>query len=498
MTHPRPRGYRRVAARTGLAIALAVGVLAGAPTSLRAHAHLTRSSPASGAQLASPPPSITLWFSEAPELAFSRITLRGRNSAAIPLGAVQRLTGSQLAIVVPITSALAQGRYTVEWQTAAADGHPSRGRFSFIVLASTVAPTTPATGAGGAVAPAAGASNDSAGAPPGALASGIDAGAPLFVAVRWLAFASLLALVGVCVFRWLILPGAERIAARGPHGESLAKGRGELSRRSVRLAVGAAMILLGTMLLRLCLESAAMYGAARALDPATLRTMLMRTTWGAVWILQLLATVVAMVAFGLELRRSTRKEAVDARAPSVHWLLATVAVIALAFMPALGGHAAASPRLAMVAIFADGLHVIGAGGWLGTLFVMAAVALPYAMRSGAGAPPSATVAGIVHAFSPAALGFASLLLVTGLASAWIHLGSASALWSSTYGRVLLLKVALLVPLFLIGAYNWRRVRPALGTIEAGGRLRRSARAELAVAGLVLAATAVLVAVQPPA
>ena len=72
-----------------------------------------------------------------------------------------------------------------------------------------------------------------------------------------------------------------------------------------------------------------------------------------------------------------------------------------------------------------------------------------------------------------------------------------ATWESAYGRTLLLKLALLSAVFGTGAYNWLRVRPALGSEVAAGRLRRSAALELAVGVVVLAVTAVLVATATP-
>jgi copper transport protein len=67
------------------------------------------------------------------------------------------------------------------------------------------------------------------------------------------------------------------------------------------------------------------------------------------------------------------------------------------------------------------------------------------------------------------------------------------LWTTPYGQVLVRKLVLVGVVALVGAYNWRRVRPALGTDAATGRLRRSMWTELCVGLLVLLATAVLVA-----
>jgi putative copper export protein len=106
------------------------------------------------------------------------------------------------------------------------------------------------------------------------------------------------------------------------------------------------------------------------------------------------------------------------------------------------------------------------------------------------------VAALVNAFSPTALGFAALVVATGVLAAWLHLGSLAALWASGYGRTLLLKLAAVAVLVAAGAYNWRVMRPALGSDAATGRLRRSAGFELIVSLVVLAVTAVLVATMP--
>ena len=91
-----------------------------------------------------------------------------------------------------------------------------------------------------------------------------------------------------------------------------------------------------------------------------------------------------------------------------------------------------------------------------------------------------------------------MLVLTGLFSAWLHLGSLDALWSSGYGRTLGLKLLLFVPLFATGAYNWLRVRPALASGDAPARrIRLSGGVELAVAVAVILVTAVLVATPPP-
>ena len=103
----------------------------------------------------------------------------------------------------------------------------------------------------------------------------------------------------------------------------------------------------------------------------------------------------------------------------------------------------------------------------------------------------------MRAFSPVALVCAGLTAATGVLSAWVHLPALDALWTTRYGWFLLGKLALLSLVAALGAYNWRRVAPALGDATGSVRLRRSARAELAVGGAVLLVTAILVATPTP-
>ena len=88
-------------------------------------------------------------------------------------------------------------------------------------------------------------------------------------------------------------------------------------------------------------------------------------------------------------------------------------------------------------------------------------------------------------------------MLFGVITAWRHLKYLSALWTTPSGYALLLKLALVAAMFSLGAWNWRRQRPRLDSESAATALRRSAWSELAAAGLVLLATAVLVSLPTP-
>jgi copper transport protein len=119
------------------------------------------------------------------------------------------------------------------------------------------------------------------------------------------------------------------------------------------------------------------------------------------------------------------------------------------------------------------------------------------MPAAGGGADHAAVARMVARFSPVALTGAALAVGAGLLLAVAYVGDFAALGGTTYGRTLLVKVGCLGFTAALGAWNWRRVRPRLGTPAATATLRRSAALELILGFCLLAATAVLVALPAP-
>jgi putative copper export protein len=101
------------------------------------------------------------------------------------------------------------------------------------------------------------------------------------------------------------------------------------------------------------------------------------------------------------------------------------------------------------------------------------------------------VRALFSSFHPLALVCAPMVVVAGLATSWMRLGSLSGL-RTLYGTALVAKLALFAGILALGSYNAFRARRRLGTPEGTRHLRRSAGIELALAGLVLVATTFLV------
>lgn len=448
------------------AAVLVAALLGSSPGLALAHGALKKSLPANGAHLTSAPRELRLTFTEAPELAFTRIELIGPDGNPVSLDPLRAVRDSSQVIVAQIAGPLTAGVYAVRWQIAGKDGHPVRDRFSFTIAAgaSISAPGQPA---------APEAHHDPVTIPSSETA--FDAESPLYVAVRWLTFAGILIVLGAVAFHYFVLGFLRR--KQNPDSPMLAPA----SVRAAAIGLWAAAALAVVTFLRLYAQSYALHGDEQALNWELIATMLGRTVWGWGWLLQLGA--VLAVAFAFRAVRRGRRSG---------WRMALLAALVLAFTPALSGHASSVPRLTWLAVLSDAGHVIGASGWLGSLLIVLAAGIPAALRLPDGERGLA-VAELVNAFSPTALVFAGIAATTGVFAAWLHVGTVEGLWRSEYGRTLLLKLGVLSIVAFTGAYNWLRVKPTLGDAVGTRRIRRSVAVELAVAILVLAVTAVLVA-----
>jgi copper transport protein len=144
------------------------------------------------------------------------------------------------------------------------------------------------------------------------------------------------------------------------------------------------------------------------------------------------------------------------------------------------------------------LHTVGASLWIGTLFVLVTCGLAPLMLPGVTTEErEATVATLVRRFSPLALAAAGLLGCTGLITAWTHLHQLDALWTTPYGAVLFKKLFVVALVVMLGAWNWRRVAPALGKDGGARKIRASATIELVLAAVVLVLTGILLTTPSP-
>lgn len=97
-----------------------------------AHAHLESSVPADKAVVKTAPTELDLTFSEELNPKFTGITVTGPDQKAVKTGEAMLMDDDQM-LMVPVSDTLTPGIYTVEWHALSADGHKSKGKYSFTV-----------------------------------------------------------------------------------------------------------------------------------------------------------------------------------------------------------------------------------------------------------------------------------------------------------------------------------------------------------------------------
>ena len=402
-----------------------------------AHAVLIGTTPGNDSVLEHSPELVALRFNEPVETAFGSVRVYDSTARRVDSGDVVR--PNDRTVATPIDERLARGTYTVTWRAISADAHPVSGAFVFHVEA-------PGT------------------RPEGIASDVLREGTPrsvtaLYTAARFLDFALLLLVAGGTASLVAVLGAAP----------------GDLRRRLFRLIAVFAGGLTVVALAGIVLQGAAAggFGLGEALHWDVVSAVL-DTRFGKVWLAQAgLAALVAVLAF------ARRREAL-------------LPAAALVVTPSLAGHASVSGKLAFVA---DVAHFAAAAAWTGGLaFLVLALVLARKDRW-----PLAAVA--VPRFSALAVGAVAVLLVAGVVNGYEQVGAWRGLWDTTYGLLLLGKVALVIPLLLLGLYNNRyavpRLRRQIASVAEQRRFLRMASAELALMVAIVGVTAFLVA-EPPA
>lgn len=348
------------------------------PAAAAAHANLVRTSPASGAVLASAPRVVRVVFDDVVRVGPGIEAIR--NGGGSVLGAAPSATGDVL--LIPLRAHLSGGDYSVRWSIVSDDGHLESGVLAFAVGEGSAPPTAALT----------------------AEATGPGAG-PTFA--RWLFLAGVLVAVGIALYALVVVREADR-------------------RVAVVLGLGAVATATGAAIEAHRIGLGVRYGAAMGAG----------------------VVLAALVALG----------AVIALRPALFLALG------LAVVPSVSGHSL-DPGVPAVNVALDVLHVLAASAWVGLLLGL--VVVGRAGRRGA----VLAVGGVV------------LLGITGALRAGFELTAVSQLWTTSYGRALLVKTGLVLAALALG---W--------LLRA--RARRRAILEVAFVVAIVGVVAVLVQLRP--
>ena len=449
--------------------ATAAALLLAQPAS--AHADLVRSDPANGSVLTRAPSVARLWFSEeiSPEFSVARVV--DRTGGAVT-GARAEPSGDprQLAVELPN---LRKGTYGLVWRVLAEDdGHRTSGLVVFTV--------------GGAAATAGTIAQAASAGPAG------TAAAPAGVLLRWLGLCALAGLAGCLAVAGPVLGRAR--AAGAP--DTVAVGVRLARRRLLAVAAGCAVAAGAVGVITLAEEGqrAAGAGADRALGQAVV-DLLTGTRWGHLWLAREIA-LIALVAVILAIR--SRPGGPVTRRSAIAPALAAALVLAVAWVEALGSHSAALQSARTAAVAAYSLHVLTALLWLGALPALVLVLWPRVP----GLAPREVVRACRGPFSTLLVISVTVLVVTGLYGAGRQVAEPGQLLSTTYGRTLLLKTALLALVGGLGLANsallhGRRLAGPGRARGAAAPSRRLIVAEALAGAVLLAAAGLLAETAPP-
>jgi putative copper resistance protein D len=300
------------------------------------------------------------------------------------------------------------------------------------------------------------------------------------IAVRWLHASGAVSLVGTFACLALVARPAARAAGDAGHER-----RRDLDARLLALGGLALVVALVAGVLDLWRQVGVATGAGLwdSVDGARILSVLTDTRYGTVWLART-GLLVLLAALLLLADEDGERD----------WLALRLQALGLSaaslVLGAMAGHAASAEGGAL-AMALDGLHLLAAGAWGGSL-VPLALCLAWARRL----PSAAAAAKAAERFSALGLSAVTVLALTGAFSAWQQVGGLPALIGTAYGRWLVLKLALFGVLVLVAARNllvWRRrlARPGPGTLEAVSALRRNVLGEAALVAAILAVVGAL-------
>lgn len=427
-------GRGRWGVRGVLGLLAGLSLLFGAAGPAAAHAALVSTGPAEASVLPASPGEATLTFNEPISLPAQGVHVFDAQGSPVQFAASSR----DARVQVDLPDQLAQGTYVVAWRVISADGHPVAGSLSFAVGKPSVTVV--------------------AAAPPDPTSRAVTV--PLSIA-QALTYLGLLCAVGLAVFEIALLdPGAD--AAR--------------PRRRMRalIRIASAGCAFGALLtLPLTVVNQQGLGLSDVVTPSGWRGAAAADVLNLVGLLGGVALLFA----------SMRCRLPEAARRALCW----VGVVVAGTAPALSGHSRAFEPIALL-ITTDVLHVLAGSIWFGGL-VGLLLTLPSI------ADQRAEVAQTLARFSTVAAAVLGVLLASGSLQAWRILGSWQALFHTTYGWLLLAKVAIVGVTALVAAYNRYVLLPRSRTGERSG-IARVIAAEAALLVVVVGLTGFLVHQSP--
>ena len=464
------------------ALAAACLALALLPATASAHALLEATSPERGARLERVPEQVSLRFSEPVEAEFGSVRVFDARGREVQDGRVFHPGGRGAEVAVRLRDGLADDGYTVTYRVISADSHPVSGGFVFVAGDGTAPSTTVAD------------------------LLGEDRAGPVtrwaFAGVRAVQFGAIAAGLGALVFVlacWL--PGLRAVAGGGSAWAGASAAFARRARALVLAAAGAGVL---SGVLAIVLQGAVASGTPvwDALSAGVVSDVLgtrFGLWWGLGVILWLVTAALALPGPVPALRPVSVGATGLALPGSAGVVAPAVPLVALACLPALGGHAGVQSPVAVL-LPANVLHVAAMSAWLGGIAMLVFTLRAATARLEPG-DRTRLLTAVVGRFSALAGIAIAVLLASGIVQSVVEVRTPANLVETPFGRAVLVKVVLFAAIVALGWVNRRRLLPALADAtgdprRAGVLLRRTLRAELLIGVAALAVTGALAGYAP--
>ena len=443
-------------------------LLSQAPAPAEAHANLVESNPAANSVLPDTPDGVTIRFSEPLEPALSEIRVLNSQGRRVD-NTDSKVDPDNAHLMSVSVEPLTNGTYTVAWKNVSTvDGHLIRGAFVFSV-GEPVSSEAPDTGLHQPL-----------------------LHSPLQPVARWIILLGILSAVGGVTF--LIFVARPALTDQDTQYESIAVLRRMVFWGVLIMACMASAVLIVASVVQLVVQASVAYETSimGALGEP-LRSLLVETDWGRLWLWRALLAALMMVVLGTAwLRLRTEDES-----RGVLFLMYSAALLGLGVLLTISmtSHAAATPNVRGMALLNDLVHMVGAAVWVGGLISLATTLfLSFKLLENSERRPILT--SLARRFSLVAGLSVAVLVLTGIYSAWAQVTVVQAL-STPYGRTLVIKIGLVALMLLAAAANLVWVRPRLGSDgRAAYWLRRLVVVECVLGVLVILSVGFLTVIEP--
>ena len=301
------------------------------------------------------------------------------------------------------------------------------------------------------------------------------------VVARFLHYAAATTLAGVAFFPLYAYAGEEP--------ETLARWRKILLLRTAIVA------LIGG-LAWFAFAVANMSGALADLaDPDVVVSVMRDTGFGIVWTVRMMVAAVLVLVTTMQIsRKSTVGQDL---------LTSFLAAGLLASLAGAGHSQIEEGWVGALHVTIDAAHLLAAGAWLGGLAPLGFILIGHAgTRAATG---SIDVEGLLMRFSGMGYAAVATLVGTGLVNSWLLVGSVSSLLQTTYGQILMAKLAFFAGMLALAAANRFWLVPALEASARGGaenfliwrsKLRTHVLSEQGLGLLVLLSVSILGTIRP--